>query len=128
MHAFGSTGCAAMNFMLLIHEPRGQRAERGRADGEAAYAAMQAFARDLDARGVFKACDSLLTDDRATRVQVRDGRARLVDGPFAEAKEMIGGYFLIDVPSHDAALKIAAECPAAAWATVEVRPVGPCFL
>lgn len=117
-----------MNFMLLIHEPRGQRAERTRAEGEAAYAAMQGFARELDRRGVFKACDSLLTDDRATRVQVREGKPRWVDGPFAEAKEMVGGYFLIDVPSHEEALKVAAECPAAAWATVEVRPVGPCFM
>lgn len=117
-----------MNYMLLIHEPRGQRAERSRPEGEAAYAAMQAFARELDRRGVFKACDSLLTDDRGTRVQVRDGQARCIDGPFAEAKEMVGGYFLIDVPDREAALAVAAECPAAAWATVEVRPVGPCFL
>lgn len=117
-----------MNFMLLIHEPRGQRAERTRSEGEEAYAVMQRFAQDLDRRGLFKACDSLLTDDRATRVQVRDGKARLIDGPFSEAKEMVGGYFLIDVPDHATALKVAAECPAAAWATVEVRPVGPCFL
>jgi hypothetical protein len=117
-----------MNFMLLIHEPRGQRAERTRAEGEEAYAVMQRFAQALDERGVFKGCDSLLTDDRATRVQVRDGKARFVDGPFSETKELVGGYFLIDVASHDEALKTAAECPAAAWATVEVRPVGPCFL
>ncbi len=117
-----------MNYMLIIHEPRGQRAERTRQEGEAAYAAMQGFARELQARGVFRACDSLLADDRGASVQVRDGRTRMVDGPFSESKEMVGGYFLVDCATREQALAIAAECPAAAWATVEVRPVGPCFL
>ncbi|MES1162429.1 MAG: YciI family protein, partial [Rhizobacter sp.] len=63
----------------------------------------------------------------AARVQVREGRQRLVDGPFTEAKEMIGGFFLIDVATRDEAVAIATACPAAAWATVEVREVGPCW-
>ena len=61
------------------------------------------------------------------RVQVRAGERRLVDGPFSEAKEMVGGFFLIDCASQDEALVVAAECPAAAWATVEVRPIAPCY-
>ena len=60
-------------------------------------------------------------------MQLREGRARLVDGPFAEAKEMIGGFFLIECASRDEAVSIAQQCPAAQWATVEVREVGPCF-
>jgi hypothetical protein len=60
-------------------------------------------------------------------VQVRDGQTRLRDGPFAEAKEMVGGFFLLDCASRDEALAIAAQCPAAQWATVEVRAVGPCY-
>jgi hypothetical protein len=61
------------------------------------------------------------------RLHKRDGESRLVDGPFAEAKEMIGGFFLLDVDTRDEAVAIAAECPAAEWCTVEVRKVGPCF-
>jgi hypothetical protein len=52
----------------------------------------------------------------------------VVDGPFAEAKEMIGGFFLVDCASREEAVALAARCPAAQWATVEVRSLGPCFL
>lgn len=116
-----------MDFMLLIHEPHGQRAERGREAGEVAYATMLSFAADLKARGQLVAAESLVSDDRGTRVQVRDGRPRTVDGPFTETKEMIGGYFRLTGVSREEALAIAAECPAAAWATVELREMGPCF-
>jgi hypothetical protein len=116
-----------MDFMLLIHEPRGQRADRGREAGEEAYATMLRFAADLQARGQLVAAESLVSDDRGTRVQVRDGRARTLDGPFTETKEMVGGYFRLTGISREQAMAIAAECPAAAWATVEVREMGPCF-
>ena len=71
--------------------------------------------------------NSLLGDDQGARVQVRQGRSRAVDGPFTEAKEMIGGYFLVDCAGLAEACALAARCPAAAWATVEVRAVGPCW-
>ena len=58
---------------------------------------------------------------------MRDGTARVLDGPFAEAKEMVGGFFLVDVATLEEALALAAECPAAEWCTVEVREVGPCW-
>lgn len=117
-----------MNHLLLILEPPGQRATRSEAEGREAYARMQRFAADLQARGVLRGVDSLQSDDRGRRVQVRDGQARLLDGPFSESKEMIGGYFLVDCATLDEAVVLATECPAAEWATVEVRPVGPCFL
>lgn len=113
--------------MLLILEPHGQRAERTQAEGEAAYGAMVAFSEALKAEGVLRGVGSLLGDERGARVQVREGRVRTLDGPFTEAKEMIGGYFLVDCDSLQAATAIAARCPAAAWATVEVRAAGPCF-
>jgi len=59
---------------------------------------------------------------------VRDGERQLMDGPYAEAKEMIGGFFLLTCESREEALALAAECPAAQWATVEVRELGPCFM
>ncbi|UQO45716.1 YciI family protein [Burkholderia multivorans] len=65
---------------------------------------------------------------RHARAGTRDGETRIVDGPFAEAKEMVGGFFLVDVETRDEALDIARACPAAQWCTVEVRAVGPCFL
>jgi|GEM_PF-128239 len=117
-----------MAYMLLIVEPTGQRAERTLAEGQALYARMQDFAAGLKARGVLRAVESLESSERGTRVQVRDGETRLIDGPFAEAKEMVGGFFLVDVDTHAQALEIARQCPAAQWCTVEVRAVGPCFL
>lgn len=116
-----------MAYMLLIAEPRGQRETRSQAEGEALYARMLRFADDLAARGVLLDAQSLVSDKEAARVQVRDGRANVLDGPFAEVKEMIGGFFLIDCATREEALAIAQECPAAEWANVEVRETGPCF-
>jgi hypothetical protein len=116
------------SYLLLIAEPRGQRRERNEAEGRAVYDQMLAYAESLKARGVLRAVESLQSDDQAVRVQRRQGEKRLLDGPFSEAKEMIGGFFLIDVAGREQALALAAECPAAQWATVEVRETGPCFL
>ena len=116
-----------MPYMLLIMEPPGQRAERGRAAGEQAYAQMLGFADELKQRGVLRGVESLASDAKGARVQVRDGRARALDGPFAEAKELVGGFFVLDCASLADAVAIAAECPAAQWATVEVRELGPCW-
>ena len=117
-----------MSHLLLIVEPVGQRAERGLEGGQAAYQAMLDWAGELQGRGLLLGVNSLADTDRGARVQVRGGRATVIDGPFAEAKEMVGGYFLIDVATREEALAIAATCPAAQWATVEVRETGPCFL
>lgn len=117
-----------MSYMLLIVEPREQRAERGPEAGKQVYAQMLGFAEELKKRGVLQAVESLAADSSATRVQVRSGRRSLVDGPFAEAKEMVGGFFLVDCKTREEALAIAAECPAAAWCTIEVRETGPCWI
>jgi hypothetical protein len=116
-----------MQYMLLIVEPPGQRRTRTDAEGREAYASMVRFGQDLKARGLLRATESLQSDAGATRVAVRNGRAQFVDGPYAEAKEMIGGFFLIDCESREQAVAIAAQCPAAQWCTVEVRAVAPCF-
>jgi hypothetical protein len=117
-----------MSYLLLIIEPVGQRATRNRAEGEAAYAVMKNFADELQAEGKLLAVQSLTSQADAARVEVRTGRTHVVDGPFAEAKEMIGGFFLVDCASREEAVALAARCPAAQWATVEVRSLGPCFL
>jgi hypothetical protein len=116
-----------MSYMLLIVEPVGQRRERTEDEGRALYDSMLKFSADLKARGLLTASQSLRSDAEAVRVQVRQGRRTLIDGPFAEAKEIVGGYFLLTCQSREEAVAIAAECPAAQWATVEVREFGPCF-
>jgi hypothetical protein len=117
-----------MAFMLLINEPVGQRAERGEAAGRVVYQQMLDFSAELQQRGVLMASSSLQSLEYATRVHVSNGSARLLDGPFAEAKEMVGGFFMLDVATRDEALAIAKACPAAAWCTVEVRETGPCYV
>lgn len=116
-----------MSYMLLIIEPRGQREARTPEEGQAAYDAMTGFAESLRTQGLLLGANALKHESKGARVQVREGRARLLDGPFSEVKEMIGGYYLLDCPSLQEAKAIAAECPAAQWATVEVREIGTCY-
>lgn len=117
-----------MPFMLLIIEQPGQRQERTESEGRALYERMVDFSEDLKTRGVLRASQSLKTADDGVRVRVREGKRTLVDGPFSEAKEMVGGYFIVDVATREEAVAIAQDVPAAQWATVEVREFGPCFM
>jgi len=117
-----------MSYMLLVVEPRGQRAQRSLEEGKAVYQKMLDFTGELKARGVLKAVESLAADERATRIAVRAGRVSLTDGPFSESKEMLGGFFLLDCATKEEALAIAAQCPAAQWATLEVRETAPCYV
>ncbi|HYJ97919.1 MAG TPA: YciI family protein [Burkholderiaceae bacterium] len=115
------------SYMLLMLEPPEQRRTRTRAEGEAVFARMLQFAEELKSQGVLRGVESLSAHSQAARVQVRAGQPRVVDGPFAEAKEMIGGFYLIDVPTRAQAIAIAQRCPAGEWCTVEVRSLGPCY-
>lgn len=117
-----------MAYLLMIMEPRGQRSTRGESEARGLFDAMMAFAADLQQRGILRAAESLRTDDHAVRLSASDGKPQLRDGPFAEAKEMIGGFFLIDVATREEALAVARECPAVSWASVEVRECAPCFV
>jgi len=116
-----------MAYMLLMMEAPDQRATRTEAEGRAVYERMLRFADDLKQRGLLLGVESLRSTADAARVQVRGGRAQVIDGPFSEAKEMVGGFFLIDCKTRDEALAIARECPAAEWSTVEVRSLAPCY-
>jgi hypothetical protein len=113
--------------MLLIVEPNGQRAARSETEGRAVYDRMLRFAGQLKEQGLLLGAESLASQAHAARVRVESGKARIVDGPFAEAKEMIGGFFLVNCKTRDEAVAIAAQCPAAEWATVEVRSLAPCY-
>jgi hypothetical protein len=113
-----------MPYLLMIHEPVGQRAERGEAAGRVVYDQMLGFTEQLQQRGVLMASSSLKSPSHGVRL----AGGRVLDGPFAEAKEMVGGFFLLDVATRDEAVAIAQTCPAAQWATLEVRETGPCFV
>ena len=76
-------------------------------------------------RGLLRATESLKTN--GVRVATRQGKPMRIDGPFAEAKELVGGFFLLDCNDEEQAIAIAGQCPAAEWATVEVRELGPCY-
>jgi len=115
-----------MAYMLLMVEPVGQRQARTEAEGREAYASMVRWGESLKQRGLLLATESLRSQASATRLQRRDGRIHITDGPFAETKEMVGGFFLIDCATHEEAVAIARECPAADWLTVEVRGLAAC--
>lgn len=116
-----------MPYMLLIVEPTDQRRARSEPEGEAVYQRMLRFADDLQSRGLLLASESLSSHARAARVRVQGGQPRVLDGPFAEAKEMVGGFFLINCETREEAIAVATQCPAAEWCTVEVRKLAPCY-
>ena len=116
-----------MAYMLLMIEPPEQRSTRTEAEGRAVYDRMVRFSEDLKERGLLLGVESLQSQARSARVQVRGGKASVLDGPFAEAKEMVGGFFLVDVQTREEAVEIAKRCPAAEWCTVEVRALAPCY-
>jgi hypothetical protein len=116
-----------MAYMLMMVEPVGQRQTRTEAEGRAAYAQMVRWGESLKERGLLLAAESLRSQHSASRVKRQAGKVQVVDGPFAETKEMIGGFFLIDCATHAEAVAIASECPAAEWLTVEVRGLAACF-
>jgi hypothetical protein len=116
-----------MAYMLLIVEPPGQRSTRTDAEGREAYTRMVHFSEELKQRGLLTISQSLKSPTAGARLQMKGDSAVITDGPYAETKEVIGGFFLLTCETREEALEIARECPAARWATIEVRELGPCF-
>jgi hypothetical protein len=114
-----------MSYKLLIVEPQGQRHSRTLEQGRDLYQRMVDYAEKLKGEGALIATNSLR--EPAVRLELRAGKRRVIDGPFTESKELVGGFFLLDCPSREQALRYASQCPAAEWATIEVREVGPCY-
>jgi len=109
-----------MKYALLVHQPQEHFDKRNDA---AAMAAGRAYGEALMAAGVFVGGAGLESPRAATTVSIRDGKRQVHDGPYAETKEFLAGFGIIDVPDLDAALEWAARHPAAAYAAVEVRPL-----
>jgi len=113
--------------MLLVVEKVGDRAARPHSEGVALYERMLDFSEDLKRRGLLTLSQSLKTEVEGVRVSKRGQKSVVRDGPFAEVKEMIGGFFLLTCHTREQAIALAHECPAAEFATIEVRELGPCF-
>jgi hypothetical protein len=109
-----------MKYMLLIYSDENGLGETERKD---CYAESTQLALDLHVNGQYVAANPLHPTSMATSVRVREGKRLVTDGPFAETREQLGGYFLIDANSLDEAIGIAAKIPMARKGTVEVRPV-----
>jgi hypothetical protein len=110
-----------MKYLLLLYVPEESR--RDDSYERAPLEAWFAYSDELRQAGAFVASDALEISSTATTVRERAGERVVTDGPFAETKEMLGGYYLIDVPDLDAALKWAAKVPNATYGSVEVRPI-----
>lgn len=109
-----------MKYMLLIYADEQVWTE---AEREQCYGESTELAHQLKGRGQYVAASPLQSVSTATSVQVRNGKSIVTDGPFAETREQLGGYFLVDARDLDEALSIAGRIPAARKGTVEIRPV-----
>jgi hypothetical protein len=115
-----------MQFMLILNETPEDFARRADPGEAGAYwGGWNAFIGAMAQAGVIVKGDGLQSPAMATTVRIRDGRRQVEDGPFADTKEQLGGYFVIEVPDLDTALDWAAKAPSALTASVEVRPVLP---
>jgi hypothetical protein len=111
---------AHMKYMLLIYLDEQALSETER---EACYVESTELAQQLHSNGQYLAANPLHPTSMATSVRVRDGKRFVTDGPFAETREQLGGYFLVDARDLDQAIGIAARIPMARKGTVEIRPV-----
>ena len=109
-----------MKYMLLVYMDENAMSESER---EQCYKDSTQLSHDLHAKGQLLGVNPLQPVATATSLRLREGKRLVTDGPFAETREQLGGYFLIDAPDLDAAITIAARIPAARKGTVEIRPV-----
>jgi len=112
-----------MRFMMLMIPKGYETAAPGTLPDAAAVSAMMAYNRSLQKAGVLLALDGLHPPSMGARVSFATGKARVEDGPFAEAKEVLGGYWLIQVRSREEAIEWACRCPAGPNEVIEVRQV-----
>jgi hypothetical protein len=112
-----------MKYMLLIHTPEAFHKTASKADIEKTMAAYGAYTEAMKKAGVMVSGDRLQPVATATTVRVANGKSTVLDGPYAETKEQLGGFYIIDVSDLDAALSWAARCPGASQGAIEVRPI-----
>jgi hypothetical protein len=112
-----------MQYILLLHANEAGFAKMTPAEQQQGLASYMAYSEALTKAGAIKGSNRLQPVTTATTVRVVDGKTQVLDGPYADSKEQLGGYYLIDVSDLDAALSWAARCPGASHGAVEVRPI-----
>ena len=112
-----------MQYLLLIYDDENVLHSRDEEDMKAFMEAYREYTDDIKAKGQMVAGDALQPTTTATSVRVRDGKAITTDGPFAETKEQLGGYYLVEAKDLDEAIALAARIPTARCGTIEVRPI-----
>ena len=112
-----------MQYALTIYDDQSRWSEMSEEDGRAQSEAYGKLTEEMHAAGVFRAGEGLQPVTTATTVRVPNGERIVTDGPFAETKEQLGGYYVIEAADLDAALNIAAQIPEAQFGGVEVRPI-----
>ena len=112
-----------MQYMLMTWVNENGWSKLTKAEQEQGAAAYMAYGEALKKAGVLAGSNRLQPTSTATTVRVTNGKSQVLDGPYVDSKEQLGGYFLIDVPDLDAAISWAARCPAAGHGVVEVRPI-----
>src|SRR6201992_3271560 len=112
-----------MQYLLMIYSNEVEYAKIDEATRQQITTEYEAFTKSIIQSGNFKAGDRLRPVSTATTVRVRDGKTLTTDGPFAETREQLGGYYLVEAKDIDAALAIAARIPSARFGSIEVRPI-----
>ncbi|HTC94624.1 MAG TPA: YciI family protein [Terriglobales bacterium] len=112
-----------MQFAMLVFESPEAFAARNNDETDPYLGAWRAYHKALVEAGIYLGGNPLQAPETGTTVRLKDGKRRVQDGPFADTKELLGGFFILELPSLDAALDWAARCPAAAGGAVEVRPL-----
>ena len=112
-----------MQFLLTIHQDEKASAKATDTERAAIFASYGAYTQELKASGVMKGGEALHPSSQSSRVAVREGKRNVVDGPFSEAKEVLGGFYLIDCQNREEAVKWAAKCPGAIHGTVGVHAI-----
>ena len=112
-----------MKYMLLLYANESAFQALPKAEAERGVAAYRAYTEALTQASVRVASDRLQPVASATTVRVANGKTNVLNGPYAETREQLGGFYMIDVPDLDAALSWAARCPGASHGVVEVRPI-----
>ena len=112
-----------MQYLLMIYRNEAELGKMSPAERKQMTAEYGTFTQSIIQSGHFKAGDGLQPTTTATTVRVREGKTLTTDGPFAETREQLGGYYLIDAKDLDTALAVAARIPGAKTGSIEVRPV-----
>jgi hypothetical protein len=112
-----------MEYLLMLHSEEAGWDQMTKEQQQQGYAAYMAYTEALKQAGALRGSNRLRPSANSTAVRVANGKPQVLDGPYVESKEQIGGYYLIDVADLDAAISWASRCPGASHGTVEIRPV-----